>query len=119
MAANVIMPALGMDQETGTLVRWVKQPGETVAKGEPIMEVETDKVVVEIEATASGVLGNVTAFEGDEIPVGQMIAQIFEPGEAPAISDQPSATSQPPAAAGPQQTPLGPPTSSTERELAE
>jgi len=75
---HVIMPALGMDQDTGTLVRWIKHEGERVERGEPIMEVETDKVVVEIEATASGVLANVTAAEGDEVPVGQVIAQILE-----------------------------------------
>src|SRR6266540_1622139 len=80
MARNVIMPALGMDQDTGTLVRWIKHEGDSVTQGEPIMEVETDKVVVEIEATASGVLANVTAAEGDELPVGQVIAQIVEEG---------------------------------------
>src|SRR6266545_989723 len=84
MPTNVIMPALGMDQDKGTLVRWIKQEGDSVAKGEPIMEVETDKVLVEIEATASGVLANVSAAEGDEIPVGQVIAEIVEEGTTPA-----------------------------------
>src|SRR5436309_14533396 len=83
MATNVIMPALGMDQDKGTLVRWIKQEGESVAQGEPIMEIETDKVLVEIEATASGVLANVSAAEGDEIPVGQVIAEIVPEGTAP------------------------------------
>src|SRR4030095_3556531 len=80
MPTNVIMPALGMDQDKGTLVRWIKHEGESVAQGEPIMEIETDKVVVEIEASASGVLANVAAAEGDEIPVGQVIAQIVGEG---------------------------------------
>jgi len=55
MPADVIMPALGMAQETGKVVRWLKQDGELVAKGEPLLEVETDKVTVEIEAPADGV----------------------------------------------------------------
>src|SRR5437867_8547228 len=83
MPTNVILPALGMDQETGTLVRWIKHEGDEVAQGEPIMEIETDKVVVEIEATASGVLANVSAAEGDEIPVGQVIAEIVAGAPTP------------------------------------
>lgn len=82
MATEVIMPALGMAQEKGTLVNWLKAEGETVTKGEPLMEVETDKAAVEIEAPASGILANVTASAGDEVPVGQKIAMILAPGEA-------------------------------------
>lgn len=84
MAKDVYMPALGMNQETGTLLRWLKAEGDVVKKGEPLMEVATDKTDVEIEATADGVLGNVTAHEGDEIPVGQVIAQLLGPDEKPA-----------------------------------
>ena len=76
MATDVIMPALGMAQEKGTLLNWLKKPGDLVKKGEPLMEVETDKATVEVEAPASGVLQNVTAKEGDEIPVGRTIAVI-------------------------------------------
>ena len=76
------MPALEMAQETGKLIRWLKREGETVAKGEPVMEVETDKVTVEIEATDSGTLGGVSAREGDEIQVGRTIAWILAPGES-------------------------------------
>jgi len=82
MAKNVIMPALGMAQETGILLQWLRQPGEIVTKGEALMEVETDKATVEIEAPASGMLQNVTAAAGDEVPVGQIIAVIVAPGEA-------------------------------------
>jgi pyruvate dehydrogenase E2 component (dihydrolipoamide acetyltransferase) len=89
MATNVIMPALEMAQETGKVVRWLKSPGDSVRKGEPILEIETDKVTVEIEAPASGVLGNVTAQEGDVVPVGQTIAVIAAPGEVAAA--QPAA----------------------------
>lgn len=75
------MPALGVAQEKGTLLNWHKAEGQSVTKGEPLMEVETDKATVEIEAPASGILTNVTAAAGDEIPVGNKIAVILAPGE--------------------------------------
>jgi pyruvate dehydrogenase E2 component (dihydrolipoamide acetyltransferase) len=84
VATNVIMPALELAQETGKLLRWIKAPGDTVRKGEPIAEIETDKVTIELEAPASGVLSAVTAQEGDVVPVGHTIAQIAIAGEAPA-----------------------------------
>ncbi len=83
MATDVIMPALGVAQEKGILVNWLKAEGDSVIKGEPLMEVETDKATVEIEAPASGILARVTASPGDEVPVGETIALIVEPGEAP------------------------------------
>ena len=64
MPATVIMPALELAQETGKVMRWLKSPGDTVRKGEPIVEIETDKVTVEIEAPASGVLREVSAQAG-------------------------------------------------------
>jgi pyruvate dehydrogenase E2 component (dihydrolipoamide acetyltransferase) len=82
LAKDVFMPALGMAQETGVLLQWLKAEGEVVTKGEPLMEVETDKATVEVEAPASGILANVTASPGDEIPVGQVIALILAAGEA-------------------------------------
>jgi pyruvate dehydrogenase E2 component (dihydrolipoamide acetyltransferase) len=89
MPTNVIMPALGVAQQTGTLLKWLKAEGQAVIKGEPLMEVETDKATVEIEAAASGVLARVTAKAGDEVPVGQTIALILAPGEhAPAATGQ-------------------------------
>ncbi len=81
MPTNVIMPALELAQETGKVLRWMKAPGDTVRKGEPIVEIETDKVTVEIEAPASGILSSVTAQEGDVVPVGQTIALIAAAGE--------------------------------------
>jgi pyruvate dehydrogenase E2 component (dihydrolipoamide acetyltransferase) len=81
MATQVILPALGMAQETGIIVRWLKEEGEEVAKGEPLVEIETDKATVEIEAPAAGILANVTGRVGIEIPVGQVIASIKVPGE--------------------------------------
>ena len=75
------MPALGVAQQTGTLLKWLKSEGQSVSKGEPLMEIETDKATVEIEAPGSGVLANVTASPGDEVPVGNQIAVILAPGE--------------------------------------
>jgi pyruvate dehydrogenase E2 component (dihydrolipoyllysine-residue acetyltransferase) len=82
MAVSVVMPALEMAQETGKLVSWKKKEGEQVKKGEMLLEVETDKAVVEIEASGDGVLSGVTAKEGDVVPVGQTIAWLLKPGEA-------------------------------------
>ena len=77
------MPALGMAQDTGKLVRWLKQEGDQVAKGEPLMEVETDKATVEVESPGTGTLSAMTAAEGDDVAVGHLIALILAPGESP------------------------------------
>jgi len=108
VAKEVIMPALGMAQETGTLLQWLKAPGQTVTKGEPLMEIETDKATVEIEAPASGILADVTAQPGDVIPVGGRIALILAPGEAAPASATiaPSAAAARPAAAPVTATPV-------------
>jgi len=82
MAVSVVMPALEMAQETGKLVSWKKKEGEQVKKGEILLEVETDKAVVEIEAGGDGTLGGVTAKEGDVVPVGQTIGWLLKAGEA-------------------------------------
>jgi len=82
MAISVVMPALELTQETGKLVAWRKKEGERVVKGEPLLEVETDKAVVEIESPAEGILAGIRSQEGAIIPVGQTIAWIVKPGEA-------------------------------------
>lgn len=82
------MPALEMAQETGKVLKWLKAEGDAVKKSEPLMEIETDKVTVEIEAPASGVLGGVRARPGDVIPVGQTIAWILAPGETAPVETQ-------------------------------
>ncbi|MGZ4290920.1 MAG: biotin/lipoyl-containing protein, partial [Gaiellaceae bacterium] len=81
MPTDVIMPMLGMAQETGKVLRWLKQGGEAVTKGEPLLEVETDKVTVEIEAPAGGTLAAVTVPDGTEVPVGTVIAVVLAEGE--------------------------------------
>jgi pyruvate dehydrogenase E2 component (dihydrolipoamide acetyltransferase) len=85
MAISVVMPALEMAQETGRLLAWRKKEGEAVKKGEPLLEIETDKAVVEIEAPGDGFLAGITAHEGAVIPVGETIAWLVAAGEkAPA-----------------------------------
>jgi pyruvate dehydrogenase E2 component (dihydrolipoamide acetyltransferase) len=101
MPATVIMPALELAQETGKVLRWLKNPGDRVSKGEPIVEIETDKVTVEVEAPAAGVLGEVTAQPGDVVPVGKTIALIFAAGEARGAAATPPAASSTPATTPP------------------
>ncbi len=75
------MPALGMTQDTGKLVAWMKQPGDAVAVGDVLFEVETDKSVAEVEAQQDGFLTDVSAADGEDVPVGQVIAMISETAE--------------------------------------
>src|ERR1700738_1207781 len=98
MAVSVVMPALEMAQETGKLLAWRKSEGDRVTKGEALLEIETDKAVVEVEALEDGILTGITARVGDQVPVGQTIAWIVAPGEqvpaqAPAAAPAARATS--------------------------
>ena len=81
MATPLNMPQMGYDMHEGTLVRWLKSEDDEVSLGEPIAEIETDKAVVEVEATAAGLLRKILAAEGTTVPVGQPIAIIGEAGE--------------------------------------
>jgi len=81
MPSDVIMPMLGMAQETGKVLRWLKQDGDAVTKGEPLLEAETDKVTVEIESPASGTLAAVSVSDGTEVAVGTVIAVVLAAGE--------------------------------------
>ena len=101
MAISVVMPALEMAQETGKLVTWLKKEGEQVKKGDMLLEVETDKAVVEIEAQSDGILGGVTANTGDVVPVGQTIAWLLKPGESVPQQGTPVQTGRTGAAAAP------------------
>jgi pyruvate dehydrogenase E2 component (dihydrolipoyllysine-residue acetyltransferase) len=100
MPAEVIMPALGMAQETGKVLRWLKRDGAAVAKGEPLLEVETDKVTVEIESPADGTLAGIYAVAGAEVPVGTVIALVLGDSEKleEATPASGPATAAPPAA---------------------
>jgi len=90
MATEVILPRLGQGMESGTIVRWLKSEGEPVEKGEPLFELDTDKVTQEVEAETNGVLLKIAVAEG-EVPVGQTVAFIGEQGE-----DVPDVASQAP-----------------------
>src|ERR1700739_4556069 len=89
MAISVVMPALEMAQETGKLISWLKKEGDSVAKGEPLLEVETDKAVMEVESPGDGVLAGVKVQAGTEVPVGRIIAWIVSPGETPPVEETP------------------------------
>jgi len=91
MASEIVMPRMGLTMETGTIVRWLKQEGEAVTAGEPLLEIETDKATAEIEALESGMLGRILAGVGEEIPVGAVIAYLLGPGEEAGL-DVPAAT---------------------------
>jgi pyruvate dehydrogenase E2 component (dihydrolipoamide acetyltransferase) len=80
VATEVILPRLGQGMESGTIVRWLKSEGEPVEKGEPLFELDTDKVTQEVEAEAGGVLLKIAVAEG-EVPVGQTVAFIGSEGE--------------------------------------
>ena len=80
MATEVILPRLGQGMESGTIVRWLKSEGEPVQKGEPLFELDTDKVTQEVEAETAGVLLKIAVPEG-EVPVGQTVAFIGQQGE--------------------------------------
>lgn len=92
MAVSVVMPALEMAQESGKVISWRKREGEQVAKGEPLLEVETDKAVVEVESPGDGILSAISAREGAVIPVGQTIAWLLAPGEAAPVVTEPTQT---------------------------
>ena len=81
MATRVFMPKAGMAMEEGTILQWFKKEGDKVATGDPLLEIETDKVNMEVEAAASGVLLKIIRSEGETVPVTETIGWIGEPGE--------------------------------------
>src|SRR5665647_2983784 len=83
------MPRMGYDMVEGKIIRWIKKEGDQVTKGEPIAEIETEKVNIEIEAFASGALLKITIQEGESVPVGQQIAVIGEPGDTVEVEGAP------------------------------
>ena len=105
MATTVVMPQMGFDMQEGTIVRWLKQEGDEVTRGEPIAEIETDKAIVEMEAFASGVLLKTVVGEGETVPVGQTIAVIGSPGEP--LPDLAAAPAAPTEAEAPTEAPTG------------
>jgi pyruvate dehydrogenase E2 component (dihydrolipoamide acetyltransferase) len=96
MANEVKLPRLGQGMEAGTITKWLKSPGDTVAKGEPLFEIDTDKVTQEVEADYAGVLLKIT-LESGEAPVGQTIAYIGKEGEEVAEAATPEPVEATPA----------------------
>jgi pyruvate dehydrogenase E2 component (dihydrolipoamide acetyltransferase) len=96
--AEIIMPKMGDAMSEGKVVRWYKKAGEPVKKGEPVLEIETDKVNLDLEAEQDGTIGEVSAQEGQMVPIGGVLATIVGAGEAPQKS-APRAASGPPDAA--------------------
>ena len=94
MANEVKLPRLGQGMEAGTITKWLKSPGDTVEKGEPLFEIDTDKVTQEVESDYAGVLLKIT-LESGEAPVGQTIAYIGKEGEEVADAPAPAAASEP------------------------
>ena len=81
MAIEVILPKVDMDMSTGRISKWLVADGAEVKKGDPLFEIETDKAAMEVESPGTGKLGQISAKEGDEVPIGQVIAYIFAAGE--------------------------------------
>jgi len=96
VAIDVIMPQMGADMTEGTLVRWLKQVGDQVNRGDIIAEIETDKATVELEAFEAGILRKHVVPEGETVPVGQVIAVLGDAGEA--IGEDPERKPLPPVA---------------------
>src|ERR671917_2556531 len=99
---NVIMPKMGDAMEEGTLLRWLKQVGDEIAVGDPLAEIETDKVSLEIEATEAGVLSKTYVDEGATVPIGTAIAAIGEESAEVAAPARPEEAAQAPAPVDPE-----------------
>src|SRR2546428_605079 len=102
--ANVQMPRLSDSMETGKILRWLKKEGEEVVKGEPLVEIESDKANIEVEAYASGKLSKIVVPEGESAPIGAVIAEIAGAGgegaEKPVTPEAPRAQAARPEAPG-------------------
>ena len=109
MPREVIMPALGMAQDSGVIVSWLKNPGDPVKAGDALMEVETDKATMEVEAAHDGFLADVRAGAGETVPVGEIVAVISESadGAAPAPAAKDAAPADAPAHGGAEALPEG------------
>lgn len=117
MATDILMPKMGYDMETGKILRWLKAEGDTVTKGEPIAEIETDKIAIEIEAFASGILGKIGVPAGAEAPVGSPIGVILAVGEKAAALPKAKAITPKATAATPKATAPLPPVDRTPASL--
>ena len=97
MATELKVPRLGMDMEEANILRWMVEEGATVEKGDPVLEIDTDKVAFEIEANADGVIQNLKGEPGETVPVGMTLAYIAAPGEEISVEEEPDNVLAPPA----------------------
>src|ERR1700759_5557650 len=124
---EIRVPTLGESVTEATIGRWFKMAGDAVAVDEPLVELETDKVTIEVPAPSAGTLGEISAKDGETVAVGALLGQITEgaggakpaaAAPAPAKPAAPSATPPAPAAAAPTPAPAQPKTSPTDAPLA-
>src|SRR5713226_7230095 len=94
MAIDVVMPQMGESIAEGTVVRWIKKPGDKVERDEPLLEISTDKVDAEIPSPAAGTLTEVLVKEGQTVAVNSVVARIAQEGEA-AAPGKPAETKKP------------------------
>jgi 2-oxoglutarate dehydrogenase E2 component (dihydrolipoamide succinyltransferase) len=107
--AEIRVPALGESVTEATIGKWFKKPGEAVAVDEPLVELETDKVTIEVPAPAAGVLADIAAKDGDTVAVGAVLGQIKEGAAGAAVKSVPAATASAPTPAPPQSAPAAAP----------
>src|SRR5690349_5767439 len=105
MATDVVMPQMGESIAEGTVVKWLKKPGDKVDRDEPLLEISTDKVDAEIPSPAAGTLSEILAQEGQTVSVNSVIARIAVEGEAAAPAPTPKAAPAPAPAAAPEPKP--------------
>ena len=102
MATDIVVPVLGESVSEATVAQWLKQPGDAVAVDEPLVELETDKVTLEVNASTAGVLSEVVAAEGENVEVGALLGRI---GEGAGAAPAPKQESKPTPAPAPEATP--------------
>src|SRR6476661_5024317 len=95
MATDVTMPRLSDSMEEGTILNWIVEVGGEVKRGEPLVEIETDKANMTYEADTDGVLIEIVVPEGDTVALGEVIARVGEAGEKPAAKSEPEAQEEP------------------------
>ena len=116
MATEIKVPTLGESVTSATVARWLKKPGEMVALDEPVAELETDKVTVEVNAPATGTLVEITANEGEEVSVGALLGKVADDATVltparpltPRIVEVERPAANPPAGINPPPSPTGP-----------
>src|SRR5262249_26445899 len=123
MAHEIVLPQWGMEMQDATVVRWLKQEGDAVREGEPLVELETAKIATELESTASGVVAHILVPEGAIVPIRTVLAIVAAPGErvtrpGGAASSGTAAPAPAPAAAPHRVEPVAPQVVPAARRLA-